>query len=393
MFSAGRMQKDWNRSINTSASDAEPILQELHSGQTKQASSESPKVMIDNTINTMLRSVQPTAADSPVVSVVVPAYKEAANLERLYEELLPNLTSLWCAWELIIVDDGSPDKTWDCIVRLQERDSRVRGVRLSRNFGHQYALLAGLTEARGAAVISLDADLQHPPSVIPTLVWEWKKGSKIVHTIRRDSPGTSWSKRCTSKMFYKLFSFLSGVPLTPGMADFRLMDQQVVREILKLKESGLFLRGLVQWVGYPNTKVEYDCGDRFAGDSTYSFARMMRFAWTGITSFSIVPLRLATALGLLTSVFAFYQLIDAIYIKVFTAQAVPGWTSLYVLVSLLFGILFILIGITGEYIARILEEVRGRPRFVISDRTVRPVAPVVEMPPTPLRRETVAQKQ
>jgi polyisoprenyl-phosphate glycosyltransferase len=212
--------------------------------------------------------------------------------------------------------------------------------------------------------------LQHPPSVIPQLVAEWQRGSKIVHTVRRDSPGVSWSKRVTSKMFYRVFSFLSGVPLTPGMADFRLLDRQVVTEILNLKESGLFLRGLVQWVGYPSSKVEYDCGERFAGDTTYNFRRMLRFAWTGITSFSIIPLRLATMLGLLTSFFAFYELLDAVYIKLFTNRAVPGWASLYVLVSLLFGILFILLGITGEYIARILEEVRGRPRFVISDQTV-----------------------
>jgi len=333
--------------------------------------------MTDN--NGTLRAIQsPSRVDSPILSVVVPAYKEAANLEQLHQELVQSLTPLRCAWELILVDDGSPDRTWECIVGLQRKDSRVRGLRLSRNFGHQYALLAGLSEARGAAVITLDADLQHPPSLIPSLVEEWKGGSKIVHTVRRDCPNVSWGKRFTSKMFYRVFSFLSGVQISPGMADFRLLDQQVVREILKLKESGLFLRGLVQWVGYPNSKVEYDCAERFAGDTTYSFGRMVRFAWTGITSFSIVPLRLATVLGLLTSLFAFYELVDAVYTKLFTSSAVPGWTSLYVLVSLLFGILFILIGITGEYIARILEEVRDRPRFVISDRTVRVAAPVAE---------------
>jgi glycosyltransferase involved in cell wall biosynthesis len=329
--------------------------------------------------NPTLRAVQsPTSGDSPILSVVVPAYREEANLEQLHRELVKSLTPMWRTWELIIVDDGSPDRTWDCIVGLQQRDSRVRGLRLSRNFGHQYALLAGLSEARGVAVVTLDADLQHPPSLIPSLVSEWEGGSKIVHTVRRDCPGVSWSKRFTSKMFYRVFSFLSGVHISPGMADFRLLDQQVVREILKLKESGLFLRGLVQWVGYPSSRVEFDCAERFAGDTTYSFGRMLRFAWTGITSFSIVPLRLATVLGLLTSLFAFYELLDAVYIKVFTSNAVPGWTSLYVLVSLLFGILFLLIGITGEYIARILEEVRGRPRFVISDRTVRVATPVAE---------------
>ncbi len=328
-------------------------------------------------INAMLRAVQsPAGVDSPVLSLVVPAYKEEANLTHLHEELVESLTPLGYVWELIIVDDGSPDKTWECIVELQRRDSRIRGVRLSRNFGHQYALLAGMSEARGGAVITLDADLQHPPSLIPSLVREWQGGSKIVHTVRRDCLGVSWSKRLTSKMFYRVFSFLSGVDISPGMADFRLLDQQVVREILRLKESGLFLRGLVQWVGYPNTRVEYDCAERFAGQTSYTFGRMLHFAWTGITSFSVVPLRLATGLGLLTSLFAFYELLDALYIKVFTSEAVPGWTSLYVLVSFLFGILFILIGITGEYIARVLEEVRGRPRFVISDRTVRTAASV-----------------
>jgi len=330
-------------------------------------------------INVMLRAVQsPTTADSPILSVVVPAYKESANLEHLYEELVKSLSPLGYVWELIIVDDGSPDGTWECILGLQRRDSRIRGLRLSRNFGHQYALLAGMSEARGAAVITLDADLQHPPSLLPSLVREWEEGSKIVHTVRRDCPGVSWSKRFTSKMFYRVFSFLSGVHISPGMADFRLLDQQVVREILRLKESGLFLRGLVQWVGYSNSRVEFDCADRFAGETSYNFGRMLRFAWTGITSFSVVPLRLATGLGLLTSLFAFYELLDALYVKVFTFNAVPGWTSLFGLVSLLFGILFILIGITGEYIARVLEEVRGRPRFVISDRTVRGGASVAE---------------
>ncbi len=311
------------------------------------------------------------APDAPVLSIVVPAYREAANLERLHEEVARCLAPIWCTWELILVDDGSPDTTWESIIELHERDSRVRGIRLSRNFGHQYALLAGLSAARGAAVITMDADLQHPPAVIPVLIDEWHRGSKIVHTVRRDSLEVSWRKRVTSRMFYRLFSFLSGVPIAPGMADFRLLDRQVVTELLKLKESGLFLRGLVQWVGYRSTNVEYDCAKRFAGKTSYDLRRMLRFAWTGITSFSIVPLRMATVLGLLTSLFAFYELMSAVYVKLFTHHAIPGWASLYGLVSLLFGVLFILLGMIGEYIARILEEVRERPRFVISDETVR----------------------
>jgi len=307
--------------------------------------------------------------DIPVLSIVAPAYKEAGNIQELYQQVTDTLSQLAWPWELIIVDDGSPDGTWERIVELHRRDPRVKGLRLSRNFGHQYALFAGLSESSGNAVVTLDADLQHPPSLIPRLIDEWQKGNKIVHTVRKDPVGLSWTKKITSKLFYRVFSFLSGVPLSPGMADFRLLDRQVVVEVLKLSEKGLFLRGLVQWVGYPSTSVEFDCGNRFAGETTYSFRRMLRFAWTGITSFSIVPLRLAILLGLMTSAFAFYQLIDAVYIRLFTTEAVPGWTSLFVLTSLLFGVLFILIGIVGEYIARILEEVRGRPRFIISERT------------------------
>jgi glycosyltransferase involved in cell wall biosynthesis len=305
----------------------------------------------------------------PLLSVVVPAYKEEGNVERLYQQLLLALTPLEWPWELIIVDDGSPDTTWEHIVELHGRDPRVKGLRLSRNFGHQYALVAGLSEACGDVVVTMDSDLQHPPSVIPRLIDEWRRGSKIVHTVRLDPQGLSWGKKVTSRMFYRVFSFLSGVPLSPGMADFRLLDRQVVAEILKLREMGLFLRGLVQWVGYPSSRVEFECGDRFAGNSSYSYRRMLRFAWTGITSFSIVPLRLAILLGMVTSLSAFCELFAALWTKLFTNEAVPGWTSIVGLVSLLFGILFILIGIVGEYIARILEEVRGRPRFIVSETT------------------------
>ena len=315
---------------------------------------------------------------STVLSVVVPAYKEAGNVEQLYQQLLQALSPLGWPWELIVVDDGSPDGTWEHIVELHDRDPRVKGLRLSRNFGKPYALLAGMSEATGDAVVTLDSDLQHPPSVIPLLIAEWRKGSKIVHGVRKNPPGQSWTQQVTSKMFYPVFSFLSGVPLSRGTGDFRLLDRQVVDEILKLKEMGLFLPGLVKWVGYPNAQVEYRCGDRFAGDSSYGFRRRLRLAWTGITSFSIVPLRFAIVLGLITSTFAFYSLLEALYTKLFTKNdLLPGWASIYGIISLLFGILFILIGIIGEYIARILEEVRGRPRYIISERAVREV----EAPP------------
>lgn len=306
-------------------------------------------------------------SSNPLLSIVIPAYYEEGNLFKLHEELVAALSVVDGGWEIIFVDDGSTDGTWTEISDLNSKDSRVHGVRLSRNFGHQYALFAGLSTSRGRAVVTMDADLQHPPAVIPQLLDEWRKGNKIVHTIRIDQESITWHKKLTSKIFYKLFSFLSGVDLSSGMADFRLLDRQVVEQLLQLKEGGLFLRGLVQWVGYQSVKVNFQCRDRFAGQSKYNFRKMLKFAWTGITSFSIIPLRLGILLGLITSLFAFYQLIEALYVKFFTNEALPGWTSVFGVMTLLFGIMFILMGVLGEYIGRILIEVRGRPKFIISE--------------------------
>ena len=301
------------------------------------------------------------------LSVVVPAYNEAGNLEHFFEELEPVLRAVQLPWELIIVDDGSKDATWEGIRALNTREPRVRGIRFSRNFGHQYALLAGLSRARGDAVISLDADLQHPPRVIAQLVEEWRKGSQIVHTVRRDPESVSRFKRISSKLFYRTFSFLSGTQLSQGMADFRLLDRQVIRSLLDFPEEGLFLRGLVHWVGFTSSSVAFECQPRFAGTTSYTLRKMLHFAWSGVTSFSLVPLRLSILLGFLTSAFAFEQLLEAVYRKLVLDANVPGWTQLMVVVSALFGVLFIMLGIVGEYVGRILIEVRRRPRFIVRE--------------------------
>lgn len=300
------------------------------------------------------------------ISIVIPVFKEEGNIEMLYQELTKFL-DVNLTWEILFVDDGSTDGSWKKIISLCGKDKRIRGIRFSRNFGHQSALVAGLSNARGNAVITMDADLQHPPEVIPKLLEEWRKGAKIVNTVRIDHETIPKIKKITSRLFYRVFSFLSGVEISEGMADYRLLDKKVVKELLKLNESGVFLRGLVQWIGFQNSEVEFQCRDRYSGETKYTFFKMLKFAWRGITSFSLIPLRIGIIIGVSTSALAFYQLMKALYLKWFTDKTVPGWTSTVGIISLLFGILFIIIGLLGEYIGRILIEVRGRPKYIISE--------------------------
>jgi dolichol-phosphate mannosyltransferase len=286
---------------------------------------------------------------------------------QLFSEIKEVLGSHDIDWEILFVDDGSSDKTWERIGSLHKKNNFVKGLRLSRNFGHQYALLAGLANAKGDGVISMDGDLQHPVKMIPELISEWRHGNMIVHTRRLDPPTLSILKKLTSNLYYRIFSYLSGVKIESGMADFRLLDRRVVDYILEFREEGLFLRGIAQWVGFKAATVPYTSHKRFSGISKYSLKKMIRLAWNGITSFSIVPLRLAIIFGVITSLIAFTEIVYAIGVKIFTDSAVPGWASAMSVISFLFGMLFILLGIVGEYIGRILIEVRQRPRYLVSE--------------------------
>ena len=316
----------------------------------------------------MSNLLQKMSREIPQVSIVIPAHNEDGNIRALYEKLSATLGTLAMTAEIIFVDDGSTDRTWEEIGFLHVNDPSVKGIRLSRNFGHQYALLAGLTYAVGNAVISMDADLQHPPHVIADLVSEWKRGNKIVTTVRIDPEDFNFVKKAAARIFYRMFSLLSGVKVESGMADFRLLDRQVLNNILQFREESLFLRGLIQWVGYPNSTVTFQCSNRYSGSSKYSMKKMIRFALDGITSFSIIPLRAGILLGFITSVISFSGILYAIYGKLFTEDPMPGWASSIAILSFLLGILFILLGLLGEYIGRILLEVKRRPRFLVSDK-------------------------
>jgi dolichol-phosphate mannosyltransferase len=271
-------------------------------------------------------------------------------------------------WELLFVDDGSTDRTFSSICAIAAGDSRVRGFRLSRNFGHQYALLAGLDKCRGDVVVTMDADLQHPPEVVPQLVERWRLGFNIVHTRRISDVETGWFKRHSSALYYRVFSAACGVKIEEGASDFRLMDRRVVNALLSVHEAELFMRGLVVWMGYRHCYVPYNVQPRHSGVSKYGLAKMFRFAFAGITAFSTVPLRFGILLGFLTSVLAFLEIIYVLWAKL-QGQVVPGWASMTALLSLLSGCSFILNGLLGIYVGHIFRRVQHHPSFLIEDRT------------------------
>ncbi|MGH9459854.1 MAG: glycosyltransferase family 2 protein, partial [Vicinamibacteria bacterium] len=229
----------------------------------------------------------------PQISIVVPAYNEEENIRILSERLVSILEAMARDYEIWIIDDGSRDHTWEAIEVVNQRNPRIRGLKLSRNFGHQNALLAGLHAARGAAVVTMDADLQHPAEVIPELIHHWEKGYKIVNTLRTETDRESLPKRLTSRSFYRVFSWLSGSSLREGMSDFRLLDREVVEILRQFNEPHVFLRGLVQWMGFRSCDVTFTAPARQKGHTKYSWRRMVDFALVGLTSFSILPLRLS----------------------------------------------------------------------------------------------------
>jgi|tagenome__1003787_1003787.scaffolds.fasta_scaffold20949392_1 glycosyltransferase involved in cell wall biosynthesis len=307
----------------------------------------------------------------PLISVVAPCHNEASNLETLHEAVTSHLGSTEWEYELVLVDDGSTDGSWPTVCRIAQGDRRVHGVRLTRSFGQQAAILAGLRLARGDAVVTMDADLQHPPAVIPALVQHWLAGTLVVLTHRSDSADVGAFKRATSAMFYWIFSTLTGVPMAAGTGEFRLMDRRVVDYLLELQEGEYFLRGLIGWAGFRSVTVPFDAAPRLAGETKYSLRKMLRLAVSGVTAFSLTPLRIGTVLGLATALLAFLELVYVL-VQAARGHTVPGWASVVGVTTLLFGVQFILLGLIGEYLGRVYLTAKRRPPFLVEDATDAP---------------------
>jgi glycosyltransferase involved in cell wall biosynthesis len=300
-----------------------------------------------------------------MISIVVPVFNEQQALSELHRRISEAMKANSIPFELIFVNDGSTDRSLQIMLDLSEHDAHVKIIDLSRNFGHQIAVMAGLDHAGGEAVITMDGDLQHPPELIGALIRKWHEGYSIVYTCRDDTAEVGLFKKVTSRLFYAMINRLSEVHIPPGGADFRLLDRQVVEAVRALGERAVFLRGLVNWEGYGQTAIHYQAAPRYGGQTKYSLARMLRFAADGVTSFSSFPLYVAAFVGMLISALSFVYAVFAIYARLFTDQVVEGWTSVMVAVLFLGGVQLITLGIQGVYLGRIYNEVKGRPRYLI----------------------------
>lgn len=303
-----------------------------------------------------------------LLSIVIPVYNEEQNIKPLLQSLIPNIKSY--RYEIVFIDDGSTDKSVEKIKKEAENSKHIKLVTFQRNFGHQMALTAGYQLASGDCIITLDADLQDPPNIIPQMVDKWQKGAKIIYAKREKRDVDDSFKKLTAHLFYKYINFLSDSPIPEEVGDYRLIDRSVCDFFNSLPEHSRFLRGLTAWGGFPAEFVYFRREKRFAGETHYTFSKMLNFALEGITSFSTKPLRLAIYLGFLTSVFSIF----AIFFK--TVQHfifnqgdwLPGWASLFFSIVFLGGVQLMTIGIIGEYVGKIYQEVQNRPKYLIKEK-------------------------
>lgn len=300
------------------------------------------------------------------ISIVVPVYNEQDNLKEFHKRITAIMNDTGYDYNLVFVDDGSKDSSAFILKQLVEEDNHVEAYLLSRNYGHQMALTCGLDNADGDAVITMDGDLQHPPELLPELIRLWEEGSEIVMTKRLATEDAGFLKNITSSCYYKLINIMSKVEITPGGSDFRLMDKKAVEAFRLYRERARFIRGMVSTLGFNISVVEFVAPPRFAGHSKFNLHKMLHFALDGITAFSNLPLRWAFYLGLFFGLCSLLLLGHVFYVKFISDDAVPGWATTTVSILFLGGIQLVGIGILGEYIGRIFEEIKHRPLYLVS---------------------------
>jgi polyisoprenyl-phosphate glycosyltransferase len=309
------------------------------------------------------------AVTAPVeISIIVPIHNEFAGIEEFFAHLTPVLERLGTTWEVICVNDGSTDATLDRLIEFHRRTPAVKVISLSRNFGKDVALSAGFDFACGAAVIPIDADLQDPPELIIPMVAKWREGFDIVFATRKRRTGDSWLKRTTARYFYEIFDRITDIPVPHDTGDFRLIDRRVVDVLVRLPERTRFMKGLFAWVGFKQASIAFDRPPRHAGDTKWSYWRLWNFALDAITSFSSMPLKIWSYIGVACSLFAFLFALFLVGLKIFRGVDLPGYPSLMVAVLFFGGVQLISLGIIGEYLARMYSEVKGRPLYLVRDR-------------------------
>lgn len=306
------------------------------------------------------------------ISIVIPIYNEEGNIFLLHERLTSVMERLGASYELVFVNDGSKDQSISLIKQLAEKDSRVKYINFSRNFGHQIAVTAGLDLASGNAVVIIDADLQDPPELIVDLYQKLKEGFQVVYAKRKQREGETFLKKLTAKLFYRILKKITSVEIPVDTGDFRIMDRKVVDVLKAMPEKNKFLRGQISWIGFKQTFVEYDRSERFAGTTGYTYRKMFRFAMDGITSFSDFPLKVASVLGFAVSGISFLIMLYALYVRFVNGHYVEGWTSLMISVLFIGGVQLICIGMIGEYLSRMNDNIRNRPLYIVNETNIHP---------------------
>lgn len=300
-------------------------------------------------------------------SIVAPIYDELDNLAELHRRVTDVMDAAGEPWELILVDDGSTDGSTEKIRELAKRDGRVRPVIFARNFGHQIAITAGWDYARGDAIVIIDADLQDPPEAIPDLIQKWKEGYEVVYAVRAERAGETWFKKFTAAVFYRLIYRITDVKIPLDTGDFRLMDRRVVDVLKQMRERHRFPRGMSAWVGFRQVGVEYKRAARFSGETKYPFRKMLLLALNAITSFSYLPLQVATFFGFFSAALAILAIPVVVYLRMTGSQAFFGQATTLIAVLFLGGVQLISLGILGEYIGRLYDEAKGRPLYVVRE--------------------------